>query len=75
MYGTLPATVGCFTLTASRSFDRFRQNAYVVADSNHGYKLIGVDDLVAQELLEPFRLARYQRGELHPTSMSPFPWS
>ena len=41
-----------------------------------------VGDLVArellgdtQELLEPFRFARYERGELHPTSHSPFPWS
>jgi methylglutamate dehydrogenase subunit A len=28
-----------------------------------------------QELLEPFRFARYERGALHPTSNSPFPWS
>ena len=62
-------------------FDRFRENVYVIADSNHGYKMIGVGKLVAQELvgetsrlLEPFRFARCQ-GELHPTSHSPFPWS
>jgi methylglutamate dehydrogenase subunit A len=28
-----------------------------------------------QELLEPFRFSRYETGELHPTSNSPFPWS
>ncbi len=74
--------LGCFTPDSFPVFDTFRQNAYVIADSNHGYKMIGVGALVArellgeaQELLEPFRFARYERGELHPTSSSPFPWS
>ncbi len=74
--------LGCFTPDSFPVFDRFRQNAYVVADSNHGYKMIGVGDLVAaelldqpQDLLEPFRFARYEQGRLHPTSNSPFPWS
>ena len=74
--------IGCFTPDSFPVFDRFRQNAYVIADSNHGYKMTRVGDLVArellgdtQELLEPFRFARYERGELHPTSHSPFPWS
>ena len=47
-----------------------------------GYKMIGVGHLVAQEilgkeseLLKPFRFNRYEKGELHPTSNSPFPWS
>jgi hypothetical protein len=60
----------------------FRQNAYVIADSNHGYKMIGAGALVARELLgeeqgrlAPFRFGRYQAGQLHPTSNSPFPWS
>ena len=63
-------------------FDVFRQNCYLIADSNHGYKMIGVGKLVAEEicgrpsrLLEPFRFARYAEGELHPVSHSPFPWS
>jgi methylglutamate dehydrogenase subunit A len=54
----------------------------VIADSNHGYKMLGVGALVARELLgepqgllEPFRFSRYEAGELHPTSSSPFPWS
>ena len=74
--------IGCFTPDSFPVFDVFRDNAYVVADSNHGYKMIGVGALVAselvgepQELLEPFRFARYERGDLHPTSHSPFPWS
>ncbi|MBA3690823.1 MAG: hypothetical protein H0W82_05355 [Actinobacteria bacterium] len=37
----------------------FHQNVYVVADSNHGYKMIGVGALVAKELLgEPQPLWR-----------------
>jgi glycine/D-amino acid oxidase-like deaminating enzyme len=74
--------IGCFTPDSFPVFDTFRQNAYVIADSNHGYKMIGVGDLVAaevlgqpQDLLEPFRFARYAQGRLHPTSNSPFPWS
>ena len=27
------------------------------------------------DLLKPFRFNRYEKGELHPTSNSPFPWS
>ncbi len=74
--------IGAFTPDSFPVFDVFRQNAYVVADSNHGYKMIGVGALVArellgepQELLAPFRFDRYRTGRLHPTSNSPFPWS
>jgi glycine/D-amino acid oxidase-like deaminating enzyme len=74
--------IGCFTPDSFPVFDTFRQNAYVIADSNHGYKMIGVGALVAKELmdepqslLEPFRFSRYETGKLHPTSHSPFPWS
>jgi glycine/D-amino acid oxidase-like deaminating enzyme len=74
--------IGCFTPDSFPVFDTFRQNAYVIADSNHGYKMIGVGQLVArelmdepQELLEPFRFSRYETGDLHPISHSPFPWS
>ena len=74
--------LGCFTPDNFPVFDVFRENVYVIADSNHGYKMLGVGKLVAQELmgeksalLEPFRFARFAKGELHPTSHSPFPWS
>ena len=47
----------------------------MIADANHGYKMIGVGELVAKEilgqeseLLKPFRFNRYEKGELHPTS-------
>jgi glycine/D-amino acid oxidase-like deaminating enzyme len=74
--------IGAFTPDSFPVFDTFRQNAYVIADSNHGYKMIGVGALVARELLgepqallEPFRFDRYRTGKLHPVSNSPFPWS
>jgi len=74
--------IGCFTPDSFPVFDRFHDNVSVVADSNHGYKMLGVGRLVADEilgerqtLLEPFRFARFASGELHPTSNSPFPWS
>jgi glycine/D-amino acid oxidase-like deaminating enzyme len=74
--------IGSFTADNFPVFDRFCQNAYVIADSNHGYKMIGVGQLVAEdlcgrpsELLEPFRFSRFAQGRLHPTSNSPFPWS
>jgi glycine/D-amino acid oxidase-like deaminating enzyme len=74
--------IGAFTPDSFPVFDTFHDNAYVIADSNHGFKMLGVGELVAGELLgersrllEPFRFTRYRTGELHPVSNSPFPWS
>ena len=74
--------LGCFTPDSFPVIDTFHQNCHVIADSNHGYKMIGVGKLVAGEmmgepsrLLEPFRFSRYAEGKLHPVSHSPFPWS
>jgi len=74
--------IGCFTPDSFPVFDHFCDNVAVIADSNHGYKMLGVGRLVAdevmgdeQELLKPFRFDRFAKGELHPTSNSPFPWS
>ncbi|MCF8081772.1 MAG: FAD-binding oxidoreductase [Deltaproteobacteria bacterium] len=74
--------LGCFTPDSFPIFDVMKQNCYMILDSNHGYKMIGVGQLVAEEvlgkeqaLLKPFRFDRYEKGELHPVSHSPFPWS
>ena len=74
--------IGAFTPDSFPVFDRFRETVYVIADSNHGYKMIGVGELVAGEilgresaLLAPFRFSRFAEGQLHPVSNSPFPWS
>ncbi|MDP6973900.1 MAG: FAD-binding oxidoreductase [Gammaproteobacteria bacterium] len=74
--------VGCFTADSFPVIDTFNNNVTIIADSNHGYKMIGVGCLVAEELLgekqdllEPFRFSRFKEGKLHPVSNSPYPWS
>jgi glycine/D-amino acid oxidase-like deaminating enzyme len=74
--------IGCFTPDSFPIFDTFNDNATIIADSNHGYKMLGVGRLAAdevmgdeQDLLKPFRSGRFEKGELHPVSSSPFPWS
>jgi glycine/D-amino acid oxidase-like deaminating enzyme len=73
---------GAFTADNFPVFDRMRDNVYVAADSNHGYKMIAVGREIARELqgehsslLRPFRFERFATGELHPVSQSPYPWS
>ncbi len=74
--------VGCFTADSFPVIDTFNSNVTIIADSNHGYKMLGLGCLVAeevmgekQELLEPFRFSRFKEGRLHPVSNSPYPWS
>ena len=74
--------VGCFTADSFPVIDTFSGNVTVIADSNHGYKMLGLGCLVAeellgekQELLEPFKFSRFKEGKLHPVSNSPYPWS
>ena len=74
--------LGVFTPDNFPIFDVMKENCYLIADSSHGYKMIGVGQLVAKEilgeeqsLLNPFRFDRYEKGELLPVSSSPFPWS
>lgn len=74
--------IGCFTADSFPIFDTFHDNATVIADSNHGWKMLGVGHLIAdevlgsqQELLDPFRFDRFEKGDLHPVSNSPYPWS
>jgi hypothetical protein len=58
-----------------------RPNCYVIADSNHGFKMIGVGEQVARlltgqraELLEPFAFQRFAESKSLPKSKAPFPW-
>lgn len=75
--------IGCFTPDSFPVFDLMRKNCFFLADSNHGYKMLGVGKLVAESicgnrkasLLKPFSFSRFANGELHPVSNSPFPWS
>jgi methylglutamate dehydrogenase subunit A len=74
--------VGAFTADNFPVFDYVKPNVYGIFDSNHGYKMIGVGREVAKvlvgdhsSLLYPFRYERFESGDLHPVSSSPYPWS
>jgi glycine/D-amino acid oxidase-like deaminating enzyme len=74
--------IGCFSVDNFPVFDFMRPNVFVIADSNHGFKMIGVGKEVAavlrgetSRILEPFRFSRFVEGKLHPVSNSPFPWA
>ena len=73
--------VGAFSADNFPVFDFMRPNVYVVADSNHGFKMIGVGEQVARlltgehaELLEPFAFKRFEQAKALPRSKAPFPW-
>ena len=73
---------GAFTVDNFPVFDHMRPNVFVAADSNHGYKMIAVGREIARvlagehsSLLHPFRFERFESGDLHPVSHSPYPWS
>lgn len=74
--------IGCFSVDNFPIFDFMRPNAYVIADSNHGFKMVAVGKEVASvllgkpsKILEPFQFSRFAEGKLHPVSNSPFPWA
>jgi glycine/D-amino acid oxidase-like deaminating enzyme len=74
--------MGAFTADNFPVFDYIKPNCYCIFDSNHGYKMIGVGREVAKvvagehsSLLYPFRFERFETGDLHPVSSSPYPWS
>jgi methylglutamate dehydrogenase subunit A len=57
-------------------------NAYAIVDSGHGFKTLAIGQVAADDiahdgepLLEPFRLDRFARGELHTASSGPYPWT
>ena len=73
---------GAFSPDNFPVFDRMLPNVFVAADSNHGYKMIAVGREIAHvlqgehsSLLHPFRFERFETGDLHPVSSSPYPWS
>jgi glycine/D-amino acid oxidase-like deaminating enzyme len=73
--------VGCFSADNFPVFDFMRPNVYVIADSNHGFKMIGVGEQVARiltgetsDLLAPFTFDRFAKNRPLPRSNAPFPW-
>ncbi len=74
--------IGAFTPDNMPVLDHLADNAWVIADSNHGFKLIGVGKLTAQMLvhghkpdaLKPFSLDRYRTGGTFGSRNSNTPW-
>jgi glycine/D-amino acid oxidase-like deaminating enzyme len=62
--------------------DHVRDNVYVILDAGHTYKMLALGPLAAADILdgpeprlEPFRLRRFEAGQLQPSSRSPYPWT
>jgi methylglutamate dehydrogenase subunit A len=63
--------------------DWVREGVYAIVDSGHGFKTLAIGRLAAEEiasgspsaLLEPFRMGRFERGELLTASKGPYPWT
>jgi glycine/D-amino acid oxidase-like deaminating enzyme len=73
--------IGAFTPDNVPVFDWVTPNVYMIADSNHGFKMTGVGKLVAKYLmgedvaeLKPFRFSRYAEGKTFGASNSHSPW-
>jgi len=74
--------IGAFTPDNVPIFDWINDNVYMVADSNHGFKMIGVGKLLARHLatgenvpeLRPFNLERFAKGESFGDRNSNCPW-
>jgi len=74
--------IGAFTPDNVPIFDFVAPNVYMIADSNHGFKMTGAGKLVAKLLtgdnrvpeLVPFRLSRFQEGKTFGASNSHCPW-
>ena len=74
--------IGAFTPDNVPIFDWIAPNVYMIADSNHGFKMTGVGKLVAKLLasgnriseLEPFAVDRFAKGRTFGASNSHCPW-
>ncbi|MEX2647682.1 MAG: FAD-binding oxidoreductase [Alphaproteobacteria bacterium] len=74
--------IGAFTPDNVPIFDWVAPNVFMIADSNHGFKMTGAGKLVAKLLvggnrvaeLEPFRLDRFAKGKTFGATNSNSPW-
>ena len=74
--------IGAFTPDNVPIFDHVADNAFVIADSNHGFKMIGVGKLTADMLitgempweLTPFGFNRFAAGTTYGDRNSNCPW-
>jgi len=74
--------IGAFTPDNVPIFDWVAPNVFMLADSNHGFKMLGAGKLVAKRLvggnrvaeLEPFQLDRFAKGRTFGATNSNSPW-
>ncbi len=74
--------IGAFTPDNIPIVDWVLPNVYMVADSNHGFKMTGIGKLVARELasaqpvteLQPFRFSRFAEGKAYGSGTTHSPW-
>ncbi|MDX1612822.1 MAG: FAD-binding oxidoreductase [Candidatus Promineifilaceae bacterium] len=73
--------IGAFTPDNVPVIDWVLPNVYMIADSNHGFKMLGAGKLVAQQLmgdkvdaLEPFAMSRFAEGKTFGSTNSHSPW-
>jgi methylglutamate dehydrogenase subunit A len=74
--------IGAFTPDNVPVIDWVLPNVFMIADSNHGFKMTGVGKLVAKQLLgsepvaqlQPFRFDRYERGQAFGSGTTHSPW-
>ncbi len=74
--------IGAFTPDNVPIIDWILPNVFMIADSNHGFKMTGIGKLVARQIvggqpvpeLQPFSLARYERGEAFGSGTTHSPW-
>jgi len=74
--------IGAFTPDNVPIFDWITPNVYMIADSNHGFKMTGAGKLVAKHLasgdavaeLQPFAFDRFAKGRTFGASNSHCPW-
>jgi glycine/D-amino acid oxidase-like deaminating enzyme len=73
--------IGAFTPDNIPVLDWVLPNVYMIADSNHGFKMLGAGKLAAKYLtgddpvdLKPFRFGRYADGHTFGSTNSHSPW-
>jgi glycine/D-amino acid oxidase-like deaminating enzyme len=74
--------IGAFTPDNVPIIDWILPNVFLIADSNHGFKMTGIGKLVAQEVLgstevpelKPFSFDRYAAGTAYGSGTTHSPW-
>jgi len=74
--------IGAFTPDNVPVVDWILPNVFMIADSNHGFKMTGLGKLVARQVLdsqpvsqlEPFRFSRYSEGAAFGSGTTHSPW-